>query len=76
MLIDFGKASKSTEGKYLSLTRVEKVEYLCKFPQIPPEVIEGNSRQSTYSDMYAVGGVFYHCREWQYFHPIVHKDTA
>lgn len=63
MLIDFGKASKSTEGKHLSLTRVEKVEYLRKFPQIPPEVIEGDSQQSTYSDMYAVGGVLYHIAE-------------
>ena len=59
MLIDFGKASNSTQGKSLSLTQVEKIEYQRKFPQIPPEVIEGESWQSPFSDVYAVGGVLY-----------------
>ena len=78
MLIDFEKASISTQGKSLSLTQVEKIEYQRKFPQIPPEVIEGESRQSTVSDMYAVGGVLIvlYRREWQYFHPIIQKDIA
>ena len=63
MLIDFGKASHTAQGKSLSLTQVEKVEYQRKYPQIPPEVIEGASRQSTFSDMYAVGGVLYYIAE-------------
>lgn len=37
----------------------EKDEYCRKFPQLAPEVVEGDCRQSTYSDMFAVGGIIY-----------------
>ena len=41
------------------LNGYEKDEYRRKFPQLAPEVIEGDCRQCTHSDMYAVGGIIY-----------------
>jgi len=43
----------------LHLSHVEKMQFKRKFPQIAPGVVEGECRQSTYSDMYVVGGVLY-----------------
>ena len=59
VLIDFGKATKLSQGKQYHLSSKEKQEYTQKFPQLAPEVIEGDCRQSAHSDMYAVGGVIY-----------------
>ena len=41
------------------LTLPEREEYQRKFTHIAPEVISGEYRQSTFSDMFSVGGVFY-----------------
>ena len=59
MLIDFGKATGELKGKMYSFTPTEKEQYRQKFPHIAPEVIEGDSKESTYSDMFAVGGILY-----------------
>ena len=59
VLIDFGKATKVRESKRYHLTSVEKSEYIRKYPHIPPEVIEGEARQSKWSDVYAVGRLMY-----------------
>ena len=59
ILIDFGKATKLTHSKQCHLSWKERREYTQKFPHLSPEVIEGDYRQSAYSDMYAVGGVIY-----------------
>ena len=59
ILIDFGIATKLLQGKQYHLNWKEKQEYTQKFPQLAPEVIEGDCRQSTHSDMYAVGWVIY-----------------
>ena len=59
VLVDFGKATKLTQGRMYHLNRHEKDEYQRKFPQLAPEVIEGDCRQCTHSDMYAVGGIIY-----------------
>ena len=75
LLTDFGKATKSTQGKTLYLNQQEKSEYLRKFPQIPPEVIEGQARQSTFSDMYAVGGIFYRIAESGRISTSVYRKT-
>ena len=58
LLIDLGKGTKATQGKMYHLSHRQKVEYLQKFLHIPPEVIEGEYQQSTFSNMYAVGGLF------------------
>ena len=59
LLVDFGKATKLKYGKMFYLSTQDKLDYRKKFPHIAPEVVEGEYRQSIYSDMYAVGGVLY-----------------
>ena len=63
VLIDFGKATTTTQGKLCRLTELEKETYRLRCSHFAPEVIEGESRQSVYSDMYAVGGLFYRIAE-------------
>lgn len=63
LVIDFGKATKTIQGKFLHLSQQEKTEYQRKFPQIAPEVVEGEKQQSTFSDVYAIGGVLYRIAE-------------
>ena len=55
VLIDFGKAKKIAESRRYHLTLFEQSEYIRKYPHIPPEVIEGEQRQSRWSDIYAIG---------------------
>ena len=59
VLIDFGKATKLSEGKRYHLSGVEQAEYVRKFPHIAPEVIEGETKQSTHSDIYSFGKVLF-----------------
>lgn len=59
VLVDFGKATKIAEAKHYHLTETEQQEYIINYPQIAPEVIYGRSKQSIYSDMFAIGGVLY-----------------
>ena len=59
VLVDFGKATRLKNRQRLFLSTKDKLDYQKKFPQVAPEVINGDYRQSTYSDMYAVGGVLY-----------------
>ena len=59
VLIDFGKATKLSEGKRYHLSGVEQAEYMRKFPHIAPEVIEGETKQSTHSDIYSFGKVLF-----------------
>ena len=63
VLVDFGKATKLTQGRIYHLSGHEKDEYRRKFPHLAPEVVEGDCRQCTYSDMYAVGGIIYQVAE-------------
>ena len=63
VLVDFGKATKLTQGRMYHLSGHEKNEYRRKFPQLAPEVVEGDCRQCTHSDMYAVGGIIYQVAE-------------
>lgn len=57
IVIDFGKATSTENGKHYHLTEREKAEYVRRYVHMSPEVIEGITRQSIPSDMYAVGGV-------------------
>ena len=63
VLVDFGKANKIEEGKFYYLNAHEKEEYRMKFSHIAPELIEGESKQTPYSDMFAVGGIIYKIAE-------------
>lgn len=58
VLVDFGKATSASQGKKYNLSVLEKTQYRQKYPHIAPEVVEGESTQSTYSDMFSVGGIF------------------
>ena len=57
LIIDFGKATSIENGKHYRLSEIEKAEYIRCYSHISPEVIEGLLRQTTMSDMYAVGGI-------------------
>lgn len=59
VIVDFGKATKLKDGRMFRLSIEEKLDYQKKFSHVAPEVVEGEYRQSVYSDMYAVGGVLY-----------------
>lgn len=59
VLIDFGKATNASQGKKYHLSFTERAHYHRKYPHIAPEVIEGESRQSSSSDMFSVGGILY-----------------
>ena len=59
VIVDFGKATKLKDGRMFRLSIEEKLDYQKKFPHVAPEVVEGEYRQSIYSDMYGVGGVLY-----------------
>ena len=59
VLIDFGKATTMCQAKFYRLSVHEKHEYTIKYRHIAPEVIDGQQKQSVYSDMYSVGLVFY-----------------
>lgn len=58
VLTDFGKATEISSAKKYNLSEPEKVQYLVKYPHIAPEVIHGDAKQSTYSDMYSTGMLF------------------
>ena len=57
VIINFGKATSVENGKHYRLSEIEKAEYTRCYSHISPEVIERLSRQTTMSDMYAVGGI-------------------
>ena len=60
VLIDFCKATKRSESKRYHLSDLEKREYARKYSHISPEVIEGETKQSIYSDIFSFGKVMYH----------------
>ena len=59
VLIDFGKATKISEGKRYTLSGAEREEYIRKFPHIAPEIVKGETKQNIYSDMYSFGKVLF-----------------
>ena len=60
VLIDFGKATEILKARRYNLGEDEQQEYLIKYPQLAPEVIDGRKKQSVYSDIYAIGLILYH----------------
>lgn len=53
VLIDFGKATGIQESKRYHLNDVEKIDYFRNFPHVAPEVVEGETKQTKCSDIYA-----------------------
>lgn len=60
LLVDFGKARKVDQGKFLHLNAIEQDKYRMKFPHIAPE---GDSKQTIFSDMFSVGAILYQVAE-------------
>lgn len=58
ILSDFGKATSISHGRQYNVSASEKAQYQRKYPHIAPEVVDGKNRQSTSSDIYAVGVLF------------------
>ena len=74
VLIDFGKATLTHESKRYN---IEIVEYIRRFPHIPPEVVEGETCQTIYSDMYAYGKLMFHLLNHGIFDAFnAHKKTT
>ena len=61
VLIDFGKATKFSNAKLYTLSELDQADYMSRSVNfyLAPEVLSGESRQSRYSDIFALGGVFY-----------------
>ncbi len=67
VLIDFGKATTVNDGRKYSLSDTEKAEYTRRYPHLALEVIDGITRQTKWSDMYAAGGIVQRMVENQLF---------
>lgn len=55
VVIDFGKATSTKNGKTFTLSEREKAEHIQRFSHISREVIEGITSQTTMSDMFSAG---------------------
>lgn len=55
VVVDFGKATKISDGKKYSLSFSEKLKF---HPHLAPELIDGIVRQSTFTDMFSLGKLF------------------
>ena len=73
VLIDFGKATMESQSRRHHLSESEKVEYLVKFPHIAPEVVHGESRQTTRSDMFSIGNVLQKMLDYDCFRTFPNK---
>ena len=58
VVVDFGKAPEKDKGRRYELTFQEIEQYRVRFPHLAPEVIDGSSKQTIRSDMYALGRLF------------------
>lgn len=58
ILTDFGKSTTISQGRLYHLSESEKKQYLRRYPHIAPEVVQGETKQTTASDIFAVGVLF------------------
>ena len=73
VLTDFGKATPISQGRHYILSKSEKINYLRKCPHVAPEIVHGEKEQTTYSDMYAVGELFYKLMNYGCFSTLSHN---
>lgn len=76
VLIDFGKATDRTHGRHYSLSEIEKVTYLTRYPHIAPEVTHGERPQSTFSDIYSLGKVLIRMIDYGCFRSLSRDDRS
>ena len=58
ILTDFGKATPLQHGRLYHLSESEKAQHLRRYPYVAPEVVHGERKQTTASDIYSVGVLF------------------
>lgn len=58
ILTDFGKATPVSHGRLYHFSESEKARHLRRYQHIAPEVVRGERKQTTASDIYAVGVLF------------------
>ena len=58
VLIDFNKATRKTDGRRFTLSPDEKTLHYVHSPHLAPEIVEGTSKQSCASDIFAAGRIF------------------
>jgi serine/threonine protein kinase len=56
-IVDFNKARYIRDCSFKSLSVEEKITYRHRYPQIPPEVVNGLAKKSPSSDIYSFGYV-------------------
>ena len=76
VLIDFGKATHISEAKRYHLSETERSEYTYKYPHMAPEVIYGESSQTTFSDMFSFGKVIYKVIDYNRIVCLSHKQQS
>lgn len=76
VLIDFGKATLFKNAKRYDLSVLERQEYLRRYPHLAPEVIEGETKQSTQSDMFSLGLVIHKIIDAECFKGIIDSSLS
>ena len=69
VLVDFNKACLSGEGRFYTLSPLEKKKYIKNHPQVAPEG-EGYRCQTFASDVYAFGRIVYKINDIMFTIPI------
>lgn len=67
IIIDFGKATAVKNNRKYHLSDVEKSEYTRRFPHISPEVIDGITTYTKWSDMYSAGRIMQQLIDGEHF---------
>ena len=67
IIIDFGKATAVKNNRKYHLFDVEKSEYTRRFPHISPEVIDGITTYTKWSDMYSAGRIMQQLIDGEHF---------
>lgn len=63
IVVDFGKACAARGGRWYRLTATEKALYYEKHTHIAPELIEGQYKQSQWSDIYSLGMLMFYLKK-------------
>jgi len=58
VFIDFNKATRTSDGKQYNVSLSEKTLHYIHYAHLAPEVIEGTSKQTCASDIFATGKLF------------------
>ena len=74
VIVDFGKATTASAAKRYTLTEEERESYLRRYSHIAPEIVHGECKQSSSSDMFSVGRIFQSLLDHSCFAGLPEKD--